>query len=124
MNLDFKTAGLPLVMIDDSVPCIGALYTDSTEMMQQAGLAGGYVNNYLFGRKNNGVGIDFGFNYHLNDKLLIEASVLDLGFISWNNYTAQSSLSAWDYTYSGIDDQITMAVLRSLNLITILIDVL
>ena len=60
----------------------------------------------LFGRQNNGVGIDLGFNYHVNDKLLLEASVLDLGFISWNQYTSNSNLSEWDYTYSGIEDAI------------------
>ena len=37
-----------------------------------------------------------------------KVSVLDLGFISWNNYTANSQLEAWDYTYDGIDNPITV----------------
>ena len=108
MNFDFRTAGLPLVMIDDTIPCIGAIDLNDTAMMQQAGLDANFMSNYLFGRKNNGLGLDLGFNYHVNDKLLLEASVLDLGFISWNNYTANSQLSAWDYTYDGIDNPITV----------------
>ena len=108
MNFDFRTAGLPLVMIDDSIPCIGAIDLNDTAMMQQAGLDANFMSNYLFGRNNNGLGLDLGFNYHVSDKLLLEASVLDLGFISWNNYTANSQLSAWDYTYDGIDNPITV----------------
>jgi len=108
MNFDFRTAGLPKMWIDDTVPCIGAIDTDDDVMMQEAGLDAGSISNYLFGRKNNGLGVDFGFNYHLNDKLLLEGSVLDLGFISWNNYTANSQLQAWDYTYNGIDNPITV----------------
>ncbi len=108
MNFDFRTAGLPLVMIDDSIPCIGGIDMNDTAMVQAAGLDGNFLSNYLFGRNNNGLGIDFGFNYHLSDKLLLELSVLDLGFITWNDYTANSQLAAWDYTYDGIDNPITV----------------
>jgi hypothetical protein len=62
----------------------------------------------LFNRNNKGLGIDLGFNYHLNDKVLLEASVLDLGFINWNSYTANSELAAWDYTYDGISNPISL----------------
>ena len=107
MNFEFQSAGLPLVIFDDSINAIGAIDTTQS-MMTQAGFTDGNISNYLFGRQNNGVGIDLGFNYHVNDKLLLEASVLDLGFISWNQYTSNSNLSEWDYTYSGIEDAITV----------------
>ncbi|MDG2343404.1 MAG: DUF5723 family protein [Flavobacteriales bacterium] len=108
MNFEFQSAGLPLVVFDDTSNAIGAINTDDDDMMTQAGLSSGNLSNYMFGRQNNGLGLDFGFNYHLNDKLLLEASVLDLGFISWNQYTSNSNLSEWDYTYSGIEDAITV----------------
>ena len=108
MNFDFRTAGLPLVLIDDSIPCVGAIDMNDTAMVQASGLDGNFLSNYIFGRNNNGLGIDLGFNYHLNDKLLLEFSVLDLGFITWNDYTANSQLDAWDYTYDGIDNPITV----------------
>ena len=108
MNFEFQSAGLPLVVFDDTSNAIGAINTDDDDMMMQAGLSSGNLSNYMFGRQNNGVGLDLGFNYHVNDKLLLEASVLDLGFISWNQYTSNSNLSEWDYTYSGIEDAITV----------------
>ena len=108
MNFEFQSAGLPLVVFDDTSNAIGAINTDDEDMMMQAGLSSGNLSNYMFGRQNNGVGLDLGFNYHVNDKLLLEASVLDLGFISWNQYTSNSNLSEWDYTYSGIEDAITV----------------
>ena len=70
MNFDFRTAGLPKIWIDDTVPCIGAIDTADAQMMKEAGLDPSSISNYLFGRKNNGLGIDLGFNYHVNDKLL------------------------------------------------------
>jgi hypothetical protein len=108
MNFEFQSAGLPLVLFDDTSSAIGAIDTSDNDMMTQAGFTDGNISNYLFGRQNNGVGLDFGFNYHVSDKLLLEASVLDLGFISWNQYTSNSNLSEWDYTYSGIEDAITV----------------
>ena len=108
MSFDFRTAGLPLVMVDGDIPTIGAIDTEDSLQMQQSGLDQNYINNYLFNRNNRGLGIDLGFNYHVNDKLLLEFSVLDLGFINWNSYTANSYLSAWDYTYDGISNPISI----------------
>ena len=109
MAFNFRTSGLPQVLLDDgNIPVIGGLNTNDSSVMQESGFSPGYINNYLFNRKNRGVGIDFGFNYHLNDKFLLEASVLDLGFINWNSYTANSKLEAWDYEYDGIDNPISI----------------
>jgi hypothetical protein len=108
MAFDFRTSGLPQVMIDGDIPAIGGLNTKDSSVMQQSGFSPGYINNYLFNRKNRGLAIDLGFNYHLTDKLLLEASVLDLGFINWNSYTANSKLEAWDYEYDGIDNPISI----------------
>jgi hypothetical protein len=104
MNFDVRTSGLPVVAIGDSLLGIGAIDESNQDL---AGFSSGNINNYLFGRKNTGGAIDLGFNYHLNDKVLLEASVLDLGRISWNDFTANSRLDEWQYTYSGIDDPLT-----------------
>ena len=110
MNFDFRTSGLPLVLIDgDSLlPAIGAIDMNDSAMMYQSGLDGANINNYLFNRNNQGLGLDFGFNYHVNDKFLLEFSVLDFGFINWNSYTANTELAAWDYTYDGIGNPISI----------------
>ena len=99
MNFDFRTSGLPVLIDgDSSLPAIGAIDMNDSAMMYQSGLDGANINNYLFNRNNQGLGLDFGFNYHVNDKFLLEFSVLDLGFINWNSYTANTELAAWDYT--------------------------
>ena len=110
MNFDFRTAGLPLVLIDgdSSLPAIGAIDLNDSAMMYQSGLDGSNINNYLFNRNNQGLGIDFGFNYHVNDKFLLEFSVLDLGFINWNSYTANTELAAWNYNYDGVGNPISL----------------
>ena len=38
-------------------------------------------------RKNHGAAIDLGATYKLNDKFTFSASLIDLGFISWKQYT-------------------------------------
>tara|TARA_B110000027_G_scaffold69757_1_gene74591 strand:+ start:374 stop:2152 length:1779 start_codon:yes stop_codon:yes gene_type:complete len=108
MAFDFRTSGLPQIMVDGDIPVIGGLNTNDSIAMQQSGFSPGYINNYLFNRNNRGLGVDFGFNYHISDKLLLEASVLDLGFINWNSYTANSKLEAWDYEYDGISNPISI----------------
>ncbi len=60
------------------------------------------TSNYLTGRGNRGFGIDLGANYDLTDKLSLNASVLDLGFIQWNDFTS-SFTTKGNFTYSGIE---------------------
>ena len=108
MAFDFRTSGLPQVMVGGDIPAIGGLNTNDSIAIQQSGFSEGYINNYLFNRNNRGLGIDLGFNYHVSDKLLLEASVLDLGFINWNSYTANSKLEAWNYEYDGISNPISI----------------
>ena len=38
MNFDFRTAGLPMVMIDDSIPCIGGIDMNDSVEVQASGL--------------------------------------------------------------------------------------
>ena len=105
MNFDIRTSGLPVINLGDGFRTIGAIDSTNKDL---AGFTSGNINNYLFGRNNTGAAIDLGFNYHLNDKILLEASVLDLGRISWNDFTANSTLGDWQYTYSGINDPLTI----------------
>ncbi|MEQ8909172.1 MAG: DUF5723 family protein [Vicingaceae bacterium] len=60
------------------------------------------VSSYLTGRSNSGFAVDFGANYELNEKISLNASVLDLGFISWKDYTTTYS-SKGQFEYSGIE---------------------
>jgi hypothetical protein len=53
--------------------------------------------------RNKGLAFDFGATYQLSEKLLLSASILDLGSIKWtqniNNYTR----SSFSYTFEGVD---------------------
>lgn len=67
---------------------------------------GNNIPAYLFGRKNNGFAIDLGGQYKINEKISVNASVLDLGFIKWkesSNLTLQSRNPDANFTFSGID---------------------
>ncbi len=58
--------------------------------------------NYL---KNRGLGIDLGATYRLMDKLTLNASLIDIGGITWKNDLYQYTLdkSKANYTFSGIN---------------------
>ncbi len=51
---------------------------------------------------NRGYKLDLGMQYFLTPKLSVSASVLDLGFISWNEYTEGISLDGVNYSFTGI----------------------
>jgi len=59
-------------------------------------------SEYAFYGSNFGMGVDLGASYKLDDKWSFSASVLDLGYISYDRwlktYTSQS-----EFTYKGID---------------------
>jgi hypothetical protein len=50
---------------------------------------------------NKGFGIDFGLHYRPIDRLELSASVLDLGYIKWKNYTHNVSLRG-NYVFEGV----------------------
>jgi hypothetical protein len=63
------------------------------------------IGNYLFKKNNNGASIDFGVSYKPNDRLTFSASVVDLGFITWNNGVTnyESNNPGASFTYQGIN---------------------
>lgn len=58
--------------------------------------------DYTSGRDNTGYGLDLGVNYDLNEKLSFNASVLDIGYIKWNDDIENYVIEEGEYTYSGI----------------------
>jgi outer membrane protein OmpA-like peptidoglycan-associated protein len=56
-------------------------------------------------RKNRGLGIDLGGSYKLNKKFSFTASLIDLGFITWKDYTTNyvSQNPGASVSYKGID---------------------
>jgi len=63
------------------------------------------VKDYLFKKKNHGLGLDLGGVYKYNDKFTFSASVIDFGFIKWKDEVTnyQSTNPNGEFTYQGMD---------------------
>lgn len=59
--------------------------------------------NYTTGLKNSGFGADLGFVYKPIEKLQLEFSANDLGFIKWNSDVANYSTTDAEFAYNGVD---------------------
>jgi len=59
--------------------------------------------DYLSGRKNTGFAIDLGANYQVSEKLSVNASILDLGWIRWKSFTKNFNNPGSNFTYNGIE---------------------
>lgn len=57
----------------------------------------------MIGFKNKGFGLDFGASYKLTDKISLSASVIDLGFISWQANIKNYQSNAINYTFQGVN---------------------
>lgn len=73
-------------------------FYDSTSNFTTSDLSS---NAYNF--QNKGVGIDLGATYHINDKISVSASLLDLGSISWTANVTEYKSNDINFTFDGID---------------------
>jgi hypothetical protein len=60
------------------------------------------LNRYLFNLRNPGFGVDLGVSYRPIDPLQLNASVLDLGFISWKDEVHHLTYKG-TYSFNGIE---------------------
>lgn len=56
-----------------------------------------------FKTRNKGLAFDFGGSFQLTEKLLLSASVLDVGSIKWTNNVNNYKRSSFTYTFQGVD---------------------
>jgi hypothetical protein len=56
----------------------------------------------VFGLRNPGFALDFGFNYRPVERVIVSASVLDLGLIRWRNSTYNFK-QEMDHTFEGVE---------------------
>jgi len=57
----------------------------------------------VFNKPNLGLGLDLGVIYKLNNQFEFSASVLDFGFISWQNSPLSISIEEKEFVFSGLD---------------------
>lgn len=60
-------------------------------------------SDFISSKDNSGFGIDLGGNYELNNKLSFNASILDIGYITWNSDNKNYTIPGGQYTYKGIE---------------------
>lgn len=60
------------------------------------------LGNFLTGKGNNGFASDLGATFKLNEKFTFSASMVDMGFINWNNTPKNYLANNTTYTYDGI----------------------
>jgi outer membrane protein OmpA-like peptidoglycan-associated protein len=87
-ELDIHSSGL--WMLADSLD-------DNSDLEQDA------IADYLLKRKNYGLGIDLGATYQINDKLSVNASISDLGYINWKSYTQNLNTSNGEFMFTGLE---------------------
>ncbi len=101
-NLNVKRANLSIY----TDPSTYAITATPDIMINASSIDTGSNNNSIgvFG-KNMGFGIDLGASYKLNKKLTLSASVIDLGFINWNENVAnyQSKEASSNFVFKGYD---------------------
>ncbi len=61
------------------------------------------ISNYLLAKNNHGFGLDLSGSYQVTDKVNINASVLDIGFISWKNDVKNYVNKGGEFNFNGID---------------------
>ncbi|OJX37281.1 MAG: hypothetical protein BGO87_01160 [Flavobacteriia bacterium 40-80] len=66
---------------------------------------GGYTfdPSMIYKFKNFGMALDLGATYNLTDKIELNASLLDFGFIRWKNETASYETDNLDFRFEGVN---------------------
>lgn len=66
---------------------------------------------------NNGLGIDLGLTYQLNDRISLSASVLDIGFITWKARTLTyiSHNPGEEFNFNGLNLNSFIDIISNLN---------
>lgn len=57
----------------------------------------------LFNFSNPGFALDFGGSYKYSDKITFNASVVDLGIVSWKQRVSNFNINHFSYSYTGVD---------------------
>jgi cell division protein FtsN len=73
------------------------------DFFDQDNLSVSDYKNYFLKGKNKGMSWDFGATYHFTDRLMVSASLNDLGYINWKEYTRSYEVDPINYTFRGFD---------------------
>ena len=123
-NVSTKRSELKLVTDEDEFDwsLTGALQMNSSGVYPfvdsiegNSVLEGADPMEYLFAKNNKGWGIDIGANYRLNDRLSLNASIVDLGRIKWSTNNRNLSSETESFVFDGLDMTSAVFVADSLR---------
>jgi hypothetical protein len=77
-NLAVNLSG-PVNVYMDSKHNIDSVKFDDNRFKTSSG-----ITNFFSGKKNMGLGLDIGATYDITERLVVSASITDLGYIRWN----------------------------------------
>jgi hypothetical protein len=100
-----KLSGQLYVGIDSVTVQTGELQvnTSGIDFFTSGGRKAQDYVNFFVKTGNQGVAWDFGATYQISRRLSVSASVTDIGFITWKDYTKSYHLDPVTYTFKGID---------------------
>lgn len=61
------------------------------------------TKEYIFKRKNRGIGLDLGINYELTDRTSLSAALVDFGYIEWKNEVNTTRTNEANFVYTGLE---------------------
>lgn len=93
LTYDLQTSGSLLI---NTAGIYGSVSDDEDGIHEDMG-------SYLFGLKNTGFGADIGVAYRPIEKLQVEFSANDIGFIKWKSDVANYGTDDASFAYNGID---------------------
>ena len=87
----------PVHVYMDSKHNIDSVVVDDKRFKTASGLS-----DFFSGKKNTGLGLDIGASYELTDRIILSASVTDLGFIRWKKDVTNLKASN-KFEFSGLN---------------------
>lgn len=85
-----------------SVNANGAFLVNTSGIISDSTKNSTSISDYLFNFNNLGFSVDFGADFKLSERVKINFSVIDLGFINWNSGLKTYENSSENITFSGI----------------------
>jgi hypothetical protein len=95
-NMDINLSG-PVNVYMDSKHNIDSVAFDDTRFKTSSG-----IRDFISGKKNMGLGLDIGATYDLTDRIIVSASITDLGFIRWKKDVTSLSVDN-KFVFNGLN---------------------
>jgi hypothetical protein len=95
-NLDINASG-PVNVYMDSKHNIDSVVFDDNRFKTSSG-----IRDFISGKRNTGLGLDIGATYDLTERIILSASITDLGFIRWKKDITRLSADN-QFTFDGLN---------------------